>query len=113
MSAAKPTPRYVERIRPHIGLGGPTTEAQVIPIRRVAPAYVPTIAPPATPAPQTRRKAARVVPVERRPWKLLGVPATPGSATRTLNVARWQARFVVVTLILLSLLSAGAVTAIV
>ena len=113
MSAAKPTPRYVERIRPHIGLVGPTTEAQVIPIRRVTPAYVPTIAPPATPAPQTRRKAARVVPVERRPWKLLVVPATPGSATRTLNVARWQARFVVVTLILLSLLSAGAVTAIV
>jgi murein DD-endopeptidase MepM/ murein hydrolase activator NlpD len=113
MSAAKPTPRYVERIRPHIGLVGPTTEAQVIPIRRVTPAYVPTIAPPATPAPQTRRKAARVVPVGRRPWKLLIVPATPGSATKTLNVARWQARFVVVTLIVLSLLSAGAVTAIV
>jgi murein DD-endopeptidase MepM/ murein hydrolase activator NlpD len=113
MSAAKPTPRYVERIRPQIGLVGPTTEAQVIPIRRVTPAYVPTIAPPATPAPQTRRKAARVVPVSRRPWKLLVVPATPGSATRTLNVARWQARFVVVTLIVLSLLSAGAVTAIV
>jgi murein DD-endopeptidase MepM/ murein hydrolase activator NlpD len=113
MSAAKPTPRYVERIRPQIGLVGPTTEAQVIPIRRVTPAYLPTIAPPATPAPRTRHKAARVVPVGRRPWKLLVVPATPGRATKTLNVARWQARFVVVTLIVGSLLSAGAVTAIV
>ena len=113
MSAAKPTPRYVERIRPQIGLVGPTTEAQVIPIRRVTPAYVPTIAPPATPAPQTRRKVARAVPVSRRPWKLLIVPATPGRATRMLNVARWQARFVVVTLIVLALLSAGAVTAMV
>jgi murein DD-endopeptidase MepM/ murein hydrolase activator NlpD len=114
MSAAKPTPRYVERIRPQIGLVGPTTEAQVIPIRRVTPAYVPTIAPPAaTPAPQPRRKAARAVPVARRPWKLLVVSPTPGRATRTLNVARWQARFVVIALIVLSILSAGAVTAIV
>lgn len=113
MSAAKPTPRYVERIRPNIGLVGPTTEAQVIPIRRVTPAYVPTIAPPAIPAPQTRRKTARAVPVKRRPWKLLLVPPTPESSTRTLNVARWQARMMIVTLTVLMLLSAGAVTAIV
>jgi murein DD-endopeptidase MepM/ murein hydrolase activator NlpD len=113
MSAAKPTPRYVERIRPNIGLVGPTTEAQVIPIRRVTPAYVPTIAPPATPAPRPRRSAAPVVPVARRPWKVLLVPPTPERDTRTLNVARWQARVVIVSLTLLLLLSAGAVTAIV
>jgi murein DD-endopeptidase MepM/ murein hydrolase activator NlpD len=113
MSAAKPTPRYVERIRPNIGLVGPTTEAQVIPIRRVTPAYVPTIVPPEIQAPQPRRSVAPAVPVARRPWKLLLVPPTPGRTTKTLNVARWQARIVIVSLTLLMLLSAGAVTVIV
>jgi murein DD-endopeptidase MepM/ murein hydrolase activator NlpD len=113
MSAAKPTPRYVERIRPNIGLVGPTTEAQVIPIRRVTPAYLPTIAPPAIQAPQPRRSVARAVPVGRRPWKVLLVPPTPERSTKTLNVARWQARVVIVSLTLLMLLSAGAVTVIV
>src|SRR4030081_1114760 len=113
MSAAKPTPRYVGRIRPNIGLVGPTTEAQVIPIRRVTPAYVPTIAPPATPAPRPRRSVAPVVPVAHRPWKVLLVSPSPERDTKTLNVARWQARVVIVSLTLLLLLSAGAVTAIV
>jgi murein DD-endopeptidase MepM/ murein hydrolase activator NlpD len=113
MSAAKPTPRYVERIRPNIGLVGPTTEAQVIPIRRVTPAYVPEIAPPATPVQRPRRVVAPTVPVARRPWQLLLVPPSPDRSTKTVTVARWQARLVVISLSLLLLLSGGAIATIV
>ena len=75
MSSAKPTPRYVQRIpSPNIHLvGSATAEAQVIPIRRVTPAYVPVIEAPAAPAPRPRR-ATRFVPVERRPWLVMLVP---------------------------------------
>jgi murein DD-endopeptidase MepM/ murein hydrolase activator NlpD len=114
MSAAKPTPRYVERIRPNIGLVGPTTEAQVIPIRRVTPAYVPAIV-PAVPVPVQgpRRAIVPGVPVGRRPWQLLLVPPTPGTATKTLSVARWQARVVIASLAALLLLSAGGIASLV
>ncbi|HET9010685.1 MAG TPA: M23 family metallopeptidase [Gemmatimonadaceae bacterium] len=113
MSSAKPTPRYVQRIpAPNIHLVGATAEAQVIPIRRVTPAYVPTIEAPAHPAP-VRRRATRFVPVEQRPWRVMLVPPTPGARTRTFGVARWQAQFVVAALAVTLLLAGGAVVALV
>jgi murein DD-endopeptidase MepM/ murein hydrolase activator NlpD len=114
MSAAKPTPRYVERIRPNIGLVGPTTEAQVIPIRRVTPAYMPAIV-PAVPVPVQgpRRAIVPAVPVARRPWQLLLVPPTPGTTTKTISVARWQARVMIASLAAMLLLSAGGIASVV
>ena len=96
MSSAKPTPRYVQRIpAPNIHLVGAHAEAQVIPIRRITPAYVPTIVPPAQPAASPRRPT-RFVPVERRPWLVMLVPPTPSARTRSFGVSRWQAQVVVV-----------------
>ncbi|HEY2065976.1 MAG TPA: M23 family metallopeptidase [Gemmatimonadaceae bacterium] len=113
MSSAKRTPRYVERIQPpHIQIVGPSTEAreaQVIPIRRITPAYTPVFDQP--PAP-TRKRASRL-PVALRPWRVLVIPATPGAATRTLSVARWQARAVIGTLLVMVLLSGLAIGALV
>ena len=113
MSSAKPTPRYVQRIpSPNIHLvGGATAEAQVIPIRRVTPAYVPTIEAPAKPAP-VKRRASRFVPVEQRPWLVMLVPPTPASRTRSFGVARWQAQLVIGVLALSLVLAGGAVAAI-
>ena len=111
MSSAKPTPRYVQRIpSPNIHLVGGTAEAQVIPIRRVTPAYVPTIEAPPLPAAAPRR-AKRFVPVDQRPWLVMLVPPTPGTSTRSFGVARWQARFAVTALALSLLLAGGAVAA--
>ena len=113
MSSAKPTPRYVQRIpSPNIHLVGGTAEAQVIPIRRVTPAYVPTIDAPAQPAIGPRR-ASRFVPVEGRPWLVLLVPPTPGAQTRSFGVSRWQAQLVVAALVVTLLLAGGAVAAVV
>ena len=113
MSSAKPTPRYVQRIpAPNIHLVGAHAKAQVIPIRRITPAYVPTIVPPATPAASPRRPT-RFVPVERRPWLVMLVPPTPSARTRTFGVSRWQAQVVVVTLAATLLLAGGAVAAVV
>jgi murein DD-endopeptidase MepM/ murein hydrolase activator NlpD len=113
MSSAKPTPRYVQRIpAPSIHLvGGATAEAQVIPIRRVTPAYVPTIEAPAAPA-AAPAKRKRFVPVERRPWLVLLVPPTPGAATRSFGVARWQARVVIVVLAITLVMAGGTVAAV-
>ena len=113
MSSAKPTPRYVQRIpSPNIHLVGGTAEAQVIPIRRVTPAYVPIIDAPAAPVAPPRR-VTRFVPVERRPWLVLLVPPTPGARTRSFGVARWQAQVVVAGLSLSLLLAGGAVATLV
>ncbi len=113
MSSAKPTPRYVQRIpAPNIHLVGAHAEAQVIPIRRITPAYVPTIVPPAQPTAAPRRPA-RFVPVERRPWLVMLVPPTPSSRTRTFGVSRWQAQVVMVTLAATLLMAGGAVAAVV
>ena len=112
MSAAKPTPRYVQPIRPNIELVGgssPAAEAQVIPIRRGTPAFVPVVAPPATPT--RRRRKAR--PVARRPWEVLVVSPAPGRPTRTVTIRRWQARLVVGLLAITFMLAAGATAAIV
>ena len=113
MSSAKPTPRYVQRVPPpNIHLVGATAEAQVIPIRRVTPAYVPTIDAPPAPAAAPRR-AKRFVPVERRPWLVMLVPPTPGAHTRTFGVARWQARLVMAALTVSLLVAGGAVATVV
>ena len=112
MSSAKPTPRYVQRIpSPNIHLVGGTSQAQVIPIRRITPAYVPTIEAPAKPSSPSRR-ATRFVPVDQRPWRVMLVPPTPGARTRTFGVARWQAQVVVAALALTLLLAGGTVAAV-
>jgi murein DD-endopeptidase MepM/ murein hydrolase activator NlpD len=112
MSSAKPTPRYVQRIpAPNIHLvGGATAEAQVIPIRRVTPAYVPVIESPAPPAARPRR-ATRFVPVARRPWLVMLVPPTPGSQTRSFGVSRWQGRLVAGGLVVTLVLAGGFIAA--
>lgn len=114
MSSAKRTPRYVEQIpQRNLRIVGPTVEAQVIPIRRVTPAYVPLVdapaivPPPAAPA----RKRRKAKPVARRPWRVMIVSQVPGAPTRNFSVARWQARFVMAGLSLVLLLSGGAVAA--
>jgi murein DD-endopeptidase MepM/ murein hydrolase activator NlpD len=113
MSSAKPTPRYVQRIpAPNIHLVGGTAEAQVIPIRRITPAYVPTIDAPAKPTTAPGR-AKRFVPVDNRPWLVMLVPPTPGSSTRSFGVSRWQARLVVGALATSLVLASGAVAALV
>jgi murein DD-endopeptidase MepM/ murein hydrolase activator NlpD len=86
MSSAKPTPRYVDAIRP-FELGGRTMSADVIRLR-------PEPMGPALPPITEHWPRARAIPVARRPWQLLLVPPTPGAPTRSFNVARWQARFV-------------------
>lgn len=115
MSSAKRTPRFVQRVQPpHIQVVGPSTEAreaQVIPIRRITPAYTPIVEQPAVSAPP-RERAARV-PVARRPWRVLLIPATPGAATRTFSIARWQARAAIGAVIVMMLLSGLAIGALV
>ena len=110
MSSAKRTPRYVEAV-PNLRIVGPTVEAQVIPIRRVTPAYTPVIDVPESQP--VRRTAKRSVPVARRPWQVLLVPATPGAATRTFQIARWQAQAAMASLALLLILAGGAVASLV
>jgi murein DD-endopeptidase MepM/ murein hydrolase activator NlpD len=113
MSSAKPTPRYVQRIpAPNIHLVGGTAEAQVIPIRRITPAYVPTIEAPPKPAAAPGR-AKRFVPVENRPWLVMLVPPTPGSDTRSFGVSAWQARLAVGALAVSLVLAGGAIAAVV
>ena len=114
MSSAKPTPRYVQRIpSPNIHLvGGATAEAQVIPIRRVTPAFVPVIETPTAPAAAPRR-ATRFVPVARRPWLVMLVPPTPAAATRSFNLARWQAQLATAALVVMMVMSGGVVATLV
>jgi murein DD-endopeptidase MepM/ murein hydrolase activator NlpD len=113
MSSAKRTPRYVEQIpERNLRIVGPTVEAQVIPIRRITPAYVPVVdapapVPPAAPA-RRRRKAK---PVARRPWRVMIVSPTPSAPTRSFGVGRWQARVVTAFLSVVFVLAGSAVTA--
>jgi murein DD-endopeptidase MepM/ murein hydrolase activator NlpD len=113
MSSAKPTPRYVQRIpSPNIHLvGGATAEAQVIPIRRVTPAFVPVIEAPA--APVAPKRVTRFVPVAQRPWLVMLVPPTPASATRSFNLARWQAQLATAALVAMMVMSGGVVATLV
>jgi len=113
MSSAKRTPRYVEQIPPrNLRIVGPTIEAQVIPIRRITPAYVPVVDAPVTlppPAAPARRRKAK--PVARRPWRVMIVSPTPSAPTRSFGVGRWQARVVAAFLSLVFVLAGAAVTA--
>lgn len=111
MSSAKRTPRHVKTVPTNLRIVGPTVEAQVIPIRRITPAFVPAIVEPApTSAP---RRATRFVPVARRPWRVLLVSSTPGVPTRSFDVGRWQARIAIAGLALLLVMAGGAMTAVV
>ncbi len=112
MSSAKRTPRYVEQIpERNLRIVGPTVEAQVIPIRRITPAYVPVVDAPAPAPPAAPKRRRRAVPLAKRPWRVMIVSPLPGAPTRSFGVARWQARVMVSGLSLLFLLASGAVAA--
>jgi len=112
MSSAKRTPRYVEAIPPrNLRIVGPTVEAQVIPIRRITPAYVPVVDAPAPAPPAAPKRRRRAVPVARRPWRVMIVSPMPGAPTRSFGLARWQARIAVGGLSLLLLMAGAAVAA--
>ena len=70
--------------------------------------------PPETRAPLPIRSAApsRVVPVARRPWRVLIVSAVPGAKPKSFEVSRWQARMALGALGLLVVLSGGLVVAV-
>src|SRR5215210_9246085 len=86
MSSAKRTPRYVDAIR-QFEIDERTMSADVI---RLRPEAMGPKLPPIT----EHWPRAKAVPLARRPWQLLLVPPMPGAATRSFNVARWQARLV-------------------
>lgn len=111
MSSAKRTPRYVEAIPRNLRIVGPTIEAQVIPIRRITPAYTPVIETPAAPMPAPRRSTRKVVPLDHRPWRVLLVSPIPGAQTRSFGVRPWQARVAVAALCLGVVLAGGAMAA--
>lgn len=137
MSSARGTPRYVEVIGP-VPMGphlmgpheavvpalqpapsvqpreGRRGSSGIIPLHPPvpAPAYSPIPSAPAAPSvPRAPRKPG--VPLDRRPWRVMVVSASPGAAPRSFAVARWQARTVVALLALLTILSAGFVAAVV
>lgn len=59
------------------------------------------------------RRRRRSIPVARRPWRVLIVPATAGAPTRTFDLALWQARLVAITVAVLVLVSGTAVATVV
>lgn len=77
---------------------------------RIVPAGEPVL--PAAPA-APRGPRRRVVPVDRRPWRVMIVPASPAAAPRSFNVSRWQARTVLVMLALLATLASAFVASVV
>jgi len=113
MSSARRTPRYVEPVPRNLRIVGPTVEAQVIPIRRITPAYVPVVDAPTLVPPTAPARRRRVKPVGKRPWRVMIVSSAPGAATRNFGVARWQARFVVGSLAIVFLIAAASVAAVV
>ena len=68
---------------------------------------------PEAPLALPARLRKKRVPVERRPLRVLLVPATPGARTRAFDLARWQARLVITTVGVLVLIAAAATTAVV
>jgi murein DD-endopeptidase MepM/ murein hydrolase activator NlpD len=68
---------------------------------------------PALPPITAHWPRAKAVPVARRPWQLLLVPPMPGAATRSFNVARWQARLVVGAAIALLVVAIAGVSTLV
>ena len=102
MSLPKHTPRESTAVTP-IGGYGLANDSGVIPIRGITPPSPPRAVP---------RQRVPSVPVERRPWRVLLVPPTPGARTRAFDLARWQARAILSALVMLLLFAAGAVTAV-
>ena len=105
MSSAKRTPRYVDAIIPFEVLER-NASADVIRLRPALPG-------PALPAITEQWPRKKAVPLARRPWQLLLVPPTPGAATRSFNVARWQARLVLGFAAFVLLVAGAATTALV
>src|SRR5690349_12578748 len=106
MSSPKRTPRYVDAIR-SFEVVERSMSAEVIRLR-------PEPLGPALPPITEQWPRAKAVPLARRPWQILLVPPTPGAATRTFNVARWQARLVLGAMAALLLVAiAGASTLVV
>ncbi|MDB4885017.1 MAG: hypothetical protein JWN79_455, partial [Gemmatimonadetes bacterium] len=62
---------------------------------------------------QARSRPRPVVPVERRPWRVLIVSAAPAVLPRSFEVARWQARSAIVVLALTATLAMGFVASVV
>ncbi|MEO6527348.1 MAG: M23 family metallopeptidase [Gemmatimonadaceae bacterium] len=103
MSSAKRTPRYVDAILPfEVADGGRSAE-----VIRLRPERLTPTLPPITQA----WPRAKAVPVSRRPWQLLLVPPTPGTPTRSFNVAHWQARAMMVAASALIIVAGAGVTA--
>ena len=105
MSSAKRTPRYVDTIRP-FEVVERSMSADVIRLR-------PEPLGPALPPITEQWPRAKAVPLAQRPWQLLLVPPTPGAATRTFNVARWQARAVLGAMVALLLVAIAGVSTLV
>src|SRR6476661_5928829 len=105
MSSAKRTPRYVDAIRP-FEVVERSMSADVIRLR-------PEPLGPALPPITEQWPRARAVPLAQRPWQLLLVPPTPGAATRTFHVARWQARLVLGAMAALLLVAVAGVSTLV
>src|SRR5919112_5650450 len=105
MSSAKRTPRYVDAIRP-FEMVERSSSADVIRLR-------PDPLGPALPPITEHWPRAKAVPLARRPWQLLLVPPTPGAPTRSFNVARWQARFVLAAAVALLVVAIAGITTLV
>ena len=82
----------------------------MIPIRGMTPPSPARTVP--APVAKAGRPRPRSVAVERRPWRVLLVPPTPGAPTRAFELARWQARLMLSALVVLVLAAAGTVTAV-
>ncbi|HEV7991018.1 MAG TPA: M23 family metallopeptidase [Gemmatimonadaceae bacterium] len=104
MSSAKRTPRYVDAIRSYDLPAGSSSDV----IRLRPESAGPALAPITKAWP--RRRA---VPVAQRPWQLLLVPPTPGAQTRSFNVARWQARLVMIAAGAVLIVAGAGITALV
>jgi murein DD-endopeptidase MepM/ murein hydrolase activator NlpD len=105
MSSAKRTPRYVDVIHP-FEVAERTMSADVIRLR-------PEPMGPALPPITEHWPRAKAVPLARRPWQLLLVPPTPGAPTRSFNVARWQARFVLAAAVALLVVAIAGISTLV
>lgn len=133
MSSARRTPRYTaaigelpvgpQRMGPHPagvlprerGLAStarpiaPGGRADIIPLRPLDPRHAAAL-PRDTTALLPRRAGRRLsVPVDRRPWRVLIVSASPGAAPRSFDVPRWQARVAIGLVTLLAVMAIGFV----
>lgn len=109
MPLSHSTPRYTGVVRPETGMPA-AAGGDVIPLHGATP---PRPSPPVPHYGRTAPLRRPRVPVDRRPWRVLLVPPTPGARTRTFALARWHARALLSGLVVLLLLATGAVTAVI